>query len=72
MRHAYDKNEALIKDGYAVLGDSFNPSSRHHPVQSGTESSGNWTTMEAACQPSHPITCLTRIRLVILGMDSKI
>jgi hypothetical protein len=26
MRHTYDENEAVAKEGYAVSGDSFDPS----------------------------------------------
>ena len=26
MRHAYDKNEAVAGEGYAICGDSFDPS----------------------------------------------
>ena len=26
MRHAYDENEAIAREGYAVSGDSFDPS----------------------------------------------
>jgi hypothetical protein len=26
MRHAYDKNKAFVGEGYAIFGNSFNPS----------------------------------------------
>jgi hypothetical protein len=46
--------------------------SRHPPVLNDTGNSGSWTTMGAGCQGGQPITCLMRIHLVILRMDSKI
>jgi hypothetical protein len=41
MRYTYDKNEACIREGYAVSGNSSNPIQSNRPMQNNIESNEN-------------------------------
>ena len=71
MQHAYDENEAVTKEGYAVSGDSFDSNVSSSSTVERTERNVKKPTMGAACQAGQLTICLTKTHPAIREMDSK-